>query len=122
MKTKAIISGGSGPPGTKDFPTIYITEMTINHSVSESIYTPRVDKPGYEIVGHIPGMLPTAVMTLEMTATEGAIDIVHSIMRKQQGYSFGIRRDEWRCVWCGSVHPIMENVCSHCGGPRGWLM
>jgi hypothetical protein len=117
-----ITTGGSGLSGSSEFPKVYITQLEVDHPVNEAIYAPRFDQPGWDRVGHVAQTLGTATITMEMSAVPGAMEIIHNIMKQQGEYTFGVRRDEWKCIWCGSILPITMGTCTHCGGSRGWIM
>jgi len=117
-----ITSGGSVSIGNDDLPKVYITQLNIDRTAQEAIYAPRENRPRWREIDRVTANHAEATVELTMTAAPGAIEILHQMMRQQGGYSFGVRRDEWKCIWCGSIHPIVANFCEQCGGSRGWIM
>lgn len=51
----------------------------------------------------------------------GANEIVQNVLRGD-GFDLFQERQEFRCLWCGSMNSIEHRHCSQCGGPRGWLL
>ena len=103
-----------------ELPRLYITE--INRSIPhDNVYAFSPYSNRHEVVDTVYG-LGHATITMEMSLTEGASDLLWELAKQRDGFTFGVERREWKCIWCERVCHIDERECRSCGGPRGWIL
>lgn len=102
-------------------PSMYITTINYDMGHVNHVYAPMPGSPGFVEVGGSRGF-GRINFEVEMDMTDGSRAILDRIMNNNGRFTFGVKREEWRCVYCGIANNMERTWCSQCGGPRGWIM
>lgn len=102
-------------------PSLYVTSIEHSWMADPVIYCPSPTGKGFMPIQSVRGA-GSVRLEIEMDMTPGSQAILDAIVKNHGRLNFGKAREEFLCVFCGSINALPDRFCTQCGGPRGWLM